>query len=212
MSEKEKHLVKAGPPYSHLMEEVKRRIEIIQAASNPSFPLPPIARHELCYIQLRKICELIALACVVAHGDLKAVKSNMMQDEWHPSKILKRLERLHRDFYPTPVHEEFDGSQRGMSFKTADIATGFLTKSALIELHGKSGAFLHRGSVRSVLNGVEPKIDFSSIPVWTNQIITLLNAHIIQSDHPEWQLRIRMNTPEGVAWGVFKRMGTSTPR
>src|SRR5262249_15778508 len=61
--------------YVALMTEVKIRIQAIDLAAGPvqamrSFPGALI--QEFCFLQLRMTCELISLACLVAHGDIKA--------------------------------------------------------------------------------------------------------------------------------------------
>jgi hypothetical protein len=62
--------------YANLMDEVKARIDCINVAvqGRTGFPTP-IAR-EFCYLQLRFLCELIALSCLVAHGDIKSLQSH----------------------------------------------------------------------------------------------------------------------------------------
>jgi hypothetical protein len=62
--------------YGGIMEEVKIRLNCIAMAAAGATGLPhPLAR-ELCFLQLRMICELIALGCLVAHGDIEATKVN----------------------------------------------------------------------------------------------------------------------------------------
>jgi hypothetical protein len=48
--------------YCDLMEEIKRRAEVIQNVTGSRIEVPIVVGLELCYLQLRMICELIALA------------------------------------------------------------------------------------------------------------------------------------------------------
>jgi len=57
------------------MEEIKRRVDVVQQILGGSCPLPMIAAFELGYVQFRKICEVFALACLAAHGELPDVRS-----------------------------------------------------------------------------------------------------------------------------------------
>lgn len=59
--------------------------------------LPNGAIIEFCFLQLRMLCELIALGCLTAHGDLEAGK---LKKSHKADQIIRRLEVLHPDFYP----------------------------------------------------------------------------------------------------------------
>src|SRR4051812_38533302 len=97
--------------YCHLMEEVKRRADIILETYRVSV-FDPRTLAELSYLQLGCICELIALGCLVAHGDLKEVQSKKMRKAYAADQIINRLERLHPDFYPRPgEHAILDNGQ-----------------------------------------------------------------------------------------------------
>lgn len=66
--------------YARLIEEIKRRVEVIQRVVDGQVAIPKMAVFELCYLQLRKICEAFALACLAAHGDIPEVHSNRSRD------------------------------------------------------------------------------------------------------------------------------------
>src|SRR5215211_5690148 len=88
--------------YAGFLEEVKIQIASIEAALRGGTPFPgPIVR-EFCYLQLRMLCELIALGCLVAHGDIRAAQSKDLQKEWSAYRIMDALEKLHPGFYPRP--------------------------------------------------------------------------------------------------------------
>jgi hypothetical protein len=46
------------------------------------------------------LCELIALGCFVAHGDIEATKASSFQKAYKADDILKRLARLIRQIAP----------------------------------------------------------------------------------------------------------------
>jgi|SRR5882724_2304781 len=65
---------------------------------NPSLSA---SKSEFCYLQLRMLCELIAVGCLVVHGDVEGTKG--LCKVWAADKVMKRLEKLHPDFYPHPM-------------------------------------------------------------------------------------------------------------
>src|SRR5215467_7755061 len=88
--------------YSVLMHEAKRRLLAMDTALEKKTGLPEVAVREYCFLQLRMLCELIALGCLTAHGDIEETRGPVLQKSYHAGDIVKRLERLHRNFYPIP--------------------------------------------------------------------------------------------------------------
>jgi hypothetical protein len=141
--------------YANLMQEVKVRLEAINVGLTGQTNLPsPIAR-ETCYLQLRMICELIALGCLVAHGDISAIKLEKFRKEWSAEKIINALSALHPDFYPRPVIQK-KSEELGVNWHFDSVASGFLTKAELLELYGKCGDILHRGRLKNLLKPQSP--------------------------------------------------------
>jgi len=89
---------------------------------------PSVIVREFCYLQLRMLCELIALACLVAHGDITAAQPNKLRKAYEADKILAQLATLHQHFYPQPIRWK-DRTAGQLEI----IQTGnFLTKEELL--------------------------------------------------------------------------------
>src|ERR1700689_5024190 len=90
------------------MHEIKQRTVIIGDACLGKYApsLLPVAALELCYLQLRMICELIALSSLLAHGDIEAVSTRKTLTRYEADWILDRLFAIHPDFYPQPIRLE----------------------------------------------------------------------------------------------------------
>jgi hypothetical protein len=181
MTQPQRELVKTCEIYGRLMEEIKRRHSVIAQVLNGTILMPQMAAFELCYLQLRKICEVFALACLAAHGDIPEVRAQL-QSTYNTDKIMKQLGRIHSRFYPVPSKQTVDQvTQRPI--EVTPITTGFLTKDELLALYGQCGNYLHRGTIRQLLGKWEPTLDFDKINVWVSKIVTLLNHHQ-NSDEP----------------------------
>ena len=83
--------------YSGLMEEAKYRLQAMDAALIGITKLPRGAVVEFGFLQLRLLCELIAVGCLTAHGDLA---TGELRKAYEADKIIKRLQRLRPKFYP----------------------------------------------------------------------------------------------------------------
>jgi len=83
--------------YSMLMEEAKYRLLAMDTALGGRTGLPKGAIREFCFLELRMLCELIALGCLTAHGDLKTSK---LKTSYEADRIIRSLQKLHPDFFP----------------------------------------------------------------------------------------------------------------
>src|SRR5262245_54958017 len=91
--------------YAGLMEEAKARLHAVEHAINGRLGLASAQIiREFCYLQFRLLCEVIALGCLTAHGDI--THASKLRKEYAADKIIKQLEELHPEFYPRPARRE----------------------------------------------------------------------------------------------------------
>jgi len=141
-----KKQIEAVDLYRSLMFEARLRIEMMDFIVSGGTRLPEAIVHELCYLQLRMLCELIALGALVIHGDISTKHFKKLAKEWAPEKIITTLEGLHPNFYPQPVELILDKRE----FRTGSKPNA-LTKSELFTLYAKCGDALHRGTLKKIL-------------------------------------------------------------
>jgi hypothetical protein len=159
--------------YCAIMEEIKLRHECVIALMERNAPIEHIFRREFCFLQFRMICELIALGCLVAHGDIKATQTREVRTLWSAKEIIEKLEGLHADFFPTPFVAKTP-SHLGFGPDHA------LTKDDLLTLYGKCGGVLHRGTRAKLLSTKIPKqTSFTDIANWANGLQGLLQNHYV---------------------------------
>lgn len=90
--------------------------------------------------------------------------------------IVKRLEKLHPNFYPSPRNLIISPGHVHLD----DYDRGFLTKGELLTLYGRCGDVLHRGSLRDLLDPKnQPPTDFRDIQGWGQKIVNLLSVRLI---------------------------------
>lgn len=189
--------------YCGLMEEIKRRVAVIQDILSSKIPLPQIVAYEVCYLQLRMICELIALGCLAAHGDLLETSKRKLIKEYNADRIMKQLQQLHSSFFPQPGRQVRNPvTDKVESIEKID--TGFLSKDDLLTLYGNCGDALHRGSLKRILYSPPiEKLDFDGIRVWVKKIIELLNHHQIQLIDEAQMFWVVMNGEDGQVHGAL---------
>jgi hypothetical protein len=188
--------------YVGLMDEIKLRDEIVRTPTRLTPVLHPYVIYELSMLQIRMICELIALGCLVSHGDIPELKTVRVQKAYAADWIMRQLERLHSDFYPRPGPLVDKGGVPHIE----PIKTGYLSKTEMIELYGICGRYLHRGSLRTVvLKKKVPSRDFDELQAWRNKIVALLNHHHISLVLTGKQLWCSMDGGGGAVYANIMR-------
>lgn len=164
--------------YANLMDEVKVRIDCISTTCNGRGAYPTVITREFCYLQLRMLCELIALGCLVAHGDITSLKAHKVGKSYSADEILDRLEKLRSHFYPIagqqirhPTHLEF---------RVIDPSP--FPKEALLSLYGRTHRYLHRGSLKKMLSmdiPIDTNVNIPEIIAYAQKLNDLLSHHAI---------------------------------
>lgn len=167
--------------YIVLMHEVRSRIDAINFILAGQTRLGEGIVRELCWLQLRMLCETTALGCLVAHGDLVATHIKKFEKEYAADKIIKMMEGINPHFFPQQAIFSGDGITSSFSI-TANTNANALKKSELSKLYHMCGDILHRGRFESVLASDQlkhGKLDAAEIVSWTQKIEDLLGSHFI---------------------------------
>lgn len=181
--------------YCDLMEEIKERFNALSTlfGKDTSRLFSQNEIGEFCHLQLRIICELIALGAMVAHGDIAATRGGKLPKKYEADGIVRALAKIHPRFYPRPARVA--GVRPNGMTMLRPITKGYLTKTELPFLYGECGKALHRGTARTILAGQPRTWDFKRIAEWAGKIQTLLERHhisLLSSSEEYW---ITMNHP-----------------
>jgi hypothetical protein len=168
--------IKDTMPYVGVMEEIKRRVDVIHAFLDDKTNILGPPQVESAALQLRMVTELIVLASLAANRELFERQSMRFEKHWHPVEIIRDLEQLNPNFYPKPIRSgEPDSSEIHPHIPLED---GYLTADELVEVHGRCGNLLH------ARNPFGKAIDYEGyaerIADWTARAVRLLNVHEIR--------------------------------
>jgi hypothetical protein len=194
-----KAAIEAAQIYADMMGEIKRRVDLLQKTLSDAPEPTWRTLEEFSYLQLRMICELIAVACLVSHGDVKGARTNDLRKTTKADLIIFKLTGLHKRFYPIPevMRVDQDGKWQG----GAILIDGFLTKADLLSLYRTCGNRLHRGSLSSILKEfAAPKtyvFDRHEVFAPLTKIIMLLRNHTIVMIDPAFRLHVAMDDGSG---------------
>lgn len=186
--------------YANLMDEVKVRIDIISTVANGRGAFPTVITREFCYLQLRMLCELVALSCLVAHGDIASLKSHKIGRSYSADEILDRLTHLRPHFYPLAINQK-KATQSGIGFELEVVEPSPLPKEQLLALYGLTHRYVHRGSLKKLLSMETPidvRVNILDIIAWAQKINNLLSNHAIAINEDQLILCILRNADDNL--------------
>lgn len=163
--------------YQSLMVEAKARIDSINILTGDQRGIPSPIVREFDILQVRMLCEIVGLACLVAHGELVDLAPAHLRKQYAPGQIFAALGELHGDFYPVPMTpQKVEGGWHFAEYE----GPAYATKEELPQIWAKCGDVLHRGSLKNLIRAKNPVQDeFADVVEWGQKIANLLNNHRI---------------------------------
>lgn len=163
--------------YLPLMRELAIRIDLVAHACDGKLNLTPPYAREYAYLQFRRMCELIALGCLLLHGDIPSTQTESARKEWNAEKIMRILHKSHPHSFPQSVIRE--KTSDGWSIR-ANSKPNALTIDEFKKLYCECGEVLHRGTIRSLeaAGGITNE-DYQKVVDWQRKIVDLMNEHLI---------------------------------
>ena len=161
--------------YRDLMIEAKARALSINAIWGDQRGIPSPLIREYGVLQIRMLCEIIGLACLVAHGDLVAQGPANLRKAYAPGEIFAALEEMHDDFFPVPMEPQ----QTNDGWHMAEYAGGSaLEKQEVKAVWDQCGGYLHKGNLKRLVRQNDPvQANFADVSEWGQKIMNLLSNH-----------------------------------
>ena len=152
---------------------------------------------EFAMLQLRMICELVALACVVAHGDVAITRSGKFKNDYSAEVIFTKLQAYHPDFFPKPVQEV----QRPNGVSDLLDRTDAMTRDEMVKLYRYCLGRLHRDHVKNILKQKRKLYDYKYISDSAERLFWLLDQHIISLSRDDGRHAwVKMDAGGKVRW------------
>lgn len=165
--------------YLALLDDIKHRIEVINAlnfkvTATTNFKATDI---ETCCLQIRMILEAIAFGSLASNYTIFCNQYKKYSKNKNVLILFEELKKINTDFYPQPIIE-VESSQDGIFKEWLETDKDYLKEKDFINAYELCGHILHAE------NPYGKRIDYDlykeNIKIWTNQIINLLNVHLIK--------------------------------
>lgn len=164
--------------YASLMGHVKFRLEIlrssIDSAENVKQHEHSVITAEIAYLQVRKICETLALSTLCAHNQLPETNSNKFVKNYNAEAIFGMLSKVNDNGFPLAVRP-INGGEKQFSI----ITEGMMTRSDLKKIYNQCHLILHNGNLADLIAGKEIVLDFRELVKIHNQFAELLKIHMV---------------------------------
>lgn len=192
-------LGEASKSYTYFMYEIKSRTNVVLRslhAYNSGTSLTGYRQSdiELCFLQLRKILELMMFASLVAHAtNGQKLQKNLAEKEWNAQKILDFLSRVNTDFFPQAIQRDENDSSPAPQMIPVE---GALTRDEFGKLYNRvCGKYLHAS--RDLTSLHDHQSLFDEVSIWITKLRRLLDSRwIVVSD--EIAFAVLMSTkPDG---------------
>lgn len=161
--------------YRSFMEEIKLRMATIdrylKRVSDEKGGGDTFTDVESAILQVRYICELVALATVAAHG-LVGI-TNRIRDEWNAEKIFKLLEGMNKNSFPRAIRPSPHIKNN------FELQKGEMDLAELKQLYNSCGENLHRGAMKHFFKEARRGYDPEGLVKSMNRVKALLNMHVV---------------------------------
>ena len=190
--------------YLDLMIEIKERLQAIhrcriQEIAEPMFQNAYLAA-EFVLVQLRMICEMIAVGCIVAH---ELDPRSDLKNEHSASRIFYELEKLKPEYFPGPVQAVTNPKTGVINYEPQANA---ITRQELKALYERCNDLIHRIKWKEAVARKRRIYPTDYFFECAGKIANLLDTHLIKIAFPEKMIRVTMNGPTGaVHWDILSR-------
>jgi hypothetical protein len=164
--------------YLQVLFEINSRLSLIKLMKSSDWPYG-IAR-EVCHLQLRHICELVAIGCLVVQGDYTS--SPELTGEYSPTKVFRSMEKLYEGFFPQAASITTENENVKIDCSAKPSA---MTRKEMETLWGKTGNYMHRLKIKNFFKVEEHSNIWPEIDGYVAKFLALLNPHAVPMHTPK---------------------------
>ena len=164
--------------YANGMAEIRQRLGIARAAVARIRDTQDqdLVSTETIFLQMRKVCELIAFGSLIANKELYSQHYETFAEDWRLGRVVQKLRHVNPNFFPVPMSAPYEVSpghkQAGPSLALA------ITEDELVALYNICGRILHSRNPFSTVAATH-QLGYS-VDEWLARLEGLLRWHRIQ--------------------------------
>jgi hypothetical protein len=190
--------------YASLMSEVKARLASVEAGLRdlPKFKGNQVQQGfvlEYCYMHLRRITELVAVAVLAAHNPIPMFREKSFVKEWNPDALFKKLAGLNPEAFPQPVHHFDEGSNELVGDYVQVLMPSnpsFEVRDEICRIYNECGDKLHTGHLKAILRDRNKAYSVVFVREAFTNLYKYLHQHVTTlPDGRLMQAKLHLNKP-----------------
>jgi hypothetical protein len=164
--------------YANGMAEIRQRLGIARTAVSRIRETrnQDLVSTETIFLQMRKVCELIAFGSLIANKELYSQHYETFAEDWRLGRVVDKLRKVNPDFFPVPMSAPYEVApghkQAGPSLALS------ITEGELVDLYNICGRILHSRNPFSTADATH-QIGHT-VDEWLARLEGLLRWHRIQ--------------------------------
>jgi hypothetical protein len=130
---------------------------------------------DFCWLEMRKICEYLALSLVLAHQ----CDTGQIEDltKWRPKDLLAQVAKIND--HPTPIQIAVDFKADSNGENQLVPIFGPIAPELISKIYGRCSDLLHLGSLDRILSGKMPSHDIREMQIWVSGLQKLFMNHVV---------------------------------
>lgn len=192
----EKEAMEGIKRYCDLLEELKLRVKAVQSIVKKEVPTisfgHPYFVDEFVFVQIRKILEIIAFGSMASNISIYRREYQDYDRHWRAKKILEKMERINKEFYPIPLKIS-DETSSYTNNVLENVREGYLTQDDFVFLYDVSSKVIHSPNPYSEVQKTDLKM---SIDDWMHRIASLLWFHQMRLANSDTSWLVYLIHPE----------------
>ncbi len=201
--------------YMRLLQELKARHEWAGRILHLDYQFPDWLVSDIVHLQIRKECEVLALASLIFHGDIRDANSRELRQTSAADYIFNKLEKLHPECFPRSARiKEFTQFAREHLSKLDfewDLA-GTIDKAAFLKMYASTHQAAHAGGINARQDKELFDLRREQLMQWRTQIYELLHVHVLVPFESGWTYVFQMEAPETGTVRMISAPVTIPPR
>lgn len=186
--------------YAQAMEEIKFRLDVVKGElislrerQGEDDYRKNVISAELCYLQFRRISEVLALAILEAHREQSGNLLKELERDYRADFLIKKVLEAYPRGFPIPVRQT-DAKHAGpIDFREFPE---LFNQQIFKQIYQDCGDKLHVGSLFGLRRGKIKRLDSAELRQWFENYVKGLGCHLLPLSAENQMLYVVMRSAE----------------
>lgn len=191
---------KLAVSYAQTMEEIKFRLDVVKGElialrerQDQNDYRKNVVSAELCYLQFRRISEVLALAILEAHRGQSGALLKELDRDYRADYLIKKVLEAYPKGFPIPVRQADAEPAGPINFNESPE---LFNQRIFMQVYQACGDRLHVGSLSALRRGKVKRLDSAELRPWYENYVTGLECHLLPLNDTNKMIYVVMQSAE----------------